>query len=130
MIKSTKDAPKNYYLNIYLYSWLDNYISCILHTWLHKIYVEAANKLLMLAVLRCSGYMAPEYVVTGHYSVRSDVYSFGVIVLEIISGQQSRFGGLQLDEAMLHRVSNCECFLYYWQAVPVVIFRQKDLSSN
>ncbi|XP_074304461.1 cysteine-rich receptor-like protein kinase 6 [Silene latifolia] len=51
------------------------------------------------------GYMAPEYAITGHYSVKSDVYSFGVIVLEIVSGQRNRsFGRLQLDEALLHRV--------------------------
>jgi len=50
--------------------------------------------------------MAPEYAITGHYSVKSDVYSFGVIVLEIISGQKNRFfGGLQCEEALLHRVS-------------------------
>ncbi|KAH9624096.1 hypothetical protein KSS87_018310 [Heliosperma pusillum] len=50
------------------------------------------------------GYMAPEYAITGHYSVKSDVYSFGVIVLEIVSGQRNRtFGRLQLDEALLHR---------------------------
>ncbi|XP_074304325.1 cysteine-rich receptor-like protein kinase 44 [Silene latifolia] len=50
------------------------------------------------------GYMAPEYAITGHYSVKSDVFSFGVIVLEIVSGQRNRsFGRLQLDEALLHR---------------------------
>ncbi|KAM5564604.1 putative receptor-like protein kinase [Rosa sericea] len=35
------------------------------------------------------GYMAPEYVMRGHFSVKSDVYSFGVLVLEIISGQKN-----------------------------------------
>ncbi|XP_074307531.1 putative cysteine-rich receptor-like protein kinase 31 isoform X2 [Silene latifolia] len=50
------------------------------------------------------GYMAPEYAITGHYSVKSDVFSFGVIVLEIVSGQRNRFfRRLQLDEALLHR---------------------------
>ncbi|XP_021719475.1 cysteine-rich receptor-like protein kinase 10 [Chenopodium quinoa] len=32
------------------------------------------------------GYMAPEYALTGRFSVMSDVYSFGIIALEIISG--------------------------------------------
>ncbi|CAL5014681.1 unnamed protein product [Urochloa decumbens] len=32
------------------------------------------------------GYMSPEYVMEGAFSVKSDTYSFGVIVLEIISG--------------------------------------------
>ncbi|XP_021766697.1 uncharacterized protein LOC110731175 [Chenopodium quinoa] len=50
------------------------------------------------------GYMAPEYAITGHYSVKSDVYSFGVLVLEIVSGQRNRFcKQLQLEEALLHR---------------------------
>ncbi|XP_048436506.1 cysteine-rich receptor-like protein kinase 26 [Pyrus x bretschneideri] len=35
------------------------------------------------------GYMAPEYVMHGHFSVKSDVYSFGVLVLEIITGQKN-----------------------------------------
>ncbi|GKV19277.1 hypothetical protein SLEP1_g29563 [Rubroshorea leprosula] len=34
------------------------------------------------------GYMAPEYVMNGNFSIKSDVYSFGVLVLEIISGQK------------------------------------------
>lgn len=36
------------------------------------------------------GYMAPEYVVRGHFSTKSDVFSFGVLVLEIVSGQTRR----------------------------------------
>ncbi|XP_050221604.1 G-type lectin S-receptor-like serine/threonine-protein kinase RKS1 isoform X2 [Mercurialis annua] len=35
------------------------------------------------------GYMPPEYVIFGLFSVKSDVFSFGVIVLEIISGKKS-----------------------------------------
>ncbi|GLT64221.1 hypothetical protein SLA2020_367280 [Shorea laevis] len=35
------------------------------------------------------GYMAPEYVMRGSFSVKSDVFSFGVLVLEIISGQKN-----------------------------------------
>ncbi|KAE8692391.1 pyruvate decarboxylase 1-like [Hibiscus syriacus] len=34
------------------------------------------------------GYMAPEYVKHGKFSVKSDVYSFGVLILEIISGDK------------------------------------------
>nr|XP_018686595.1 PREDICTED: cysteine-rich receptor-like protein kinase 10 [Musa acuminata subsp. malaccensis] len=32
------------------------------------------------------GYMAPEYVKHGKFSVRSDVFSFGILVLEILTG--------------------------------------------
>ncbi|XP_022886512.1 putative receptor-like protein kinase At4g00960 [Olea europaea var. sylvestris] len=35
------------------------------------------------------GYMAPEYVMHGQFSVKSDVFSFGVLVLEIICGQKT-----------------------------------------
>lgn len=35
------------------------------------------------------GYMAPEYVMHGQFSVKSDVYSFGVLVLEIVSGKKN-----------------------------------------
>ncbi|KAI8525206.1 hypothetical protein RHMOL_Rhmol13G0211400 [Rhododendron molle] len=34
------------------------------------------------------GYMSPEYVMRGQFSVKSDVFSFGVLVLEIISGKK------------------------------------------
>ncbi|XP_048131543.1 LOW QUALITY PROTEIN: cysteine-rich receptor-like protein kinase 10 [Rhodamnia argentea] len=35
------------------------------------------------------GYMAPEYVMEGIFSMKSDVYSFGVLVLEVISETKS-----------------------------------------
>ncbi|KAF7000636.1 hypothetical protein CFC21_016499, partial [Triticum aestivum] len=34
------------------------------------------------------GYMAPEYVLRGNYSVKSDVFSFGVMVVEIVTGKK------------------------------------------
>uniref|UniRef100_A0A803LKU1 Uncharacterized protein n=1 Tax=Chenopodium quinoa TaxID=63459 RepID=A0A803LKU1_CHEQI len=36
-----------------------------------------------------SGYMAPEYVFHGFFSVKSDVYSFGILVLEVITGRKN-----------------------------------------
>ncbi|KAI3896657.1 hypothetical protein MKW92_021746 [Papaver armeniacum] len=35
------------------------------------------------------GYMAPEYIMHGEFSVKSDVFSFGVLVLEILCGQRN-----------------------------------------
>ncbi|CAO2823828.1 unnamed protein product [Amaranthus hypochondriacus] len=43
-----------------------------------------------------TGYLAPEYVVGGHLTMKADVYSFGVLILEIITGQsnsKSNWGG-------------------------------------
>ncbi|KAK3188285.1 hypothetical protein Dsin_027846 [Dipteronia sinensis] len=37
------------------------------------------------------GYMAPEYMMHGQYSVKTDVYSFGVLLLEIISGRKNTY---------------------------------------
>ncbi|XP_058092108.1 probable serine/threonine-protein kinase PBL18 [Magnolia sinica] len=37
-------------------------------------------------VLGTRGYFAPEYVATGHLTLKTDVYSFGVVLLEIMSG--------------------------------------------
>ncbi|KAF5475401.1 hypothetical protein F2P56_007207 [Juglans regia] len=35
------------------------------------------------------GYMPPEYVMHGQFSVKSDVFSFGVLVLEIVSSKKN-----------------------------------------
>ncbi|XP_068654028.1 G-type lectin S-receptor-like serine/threonine-protein kinase At1g11330 [Aristolochia californica] len=35
------------------------------------------------------GYMAPEYAMEGHFSIKSDVFSFGVLLLEIVSGKRN-----------------------------------------
>ncbi|CAI9760461.1 unnamed protein product [Fraxinus pennsylvanica] len=40
-------------------------------------------------VVGTHGYMSPEYVVDGKFSVKSDVFSFGVLLLEIVSGRKN-----------------------------------------
>jgi serine/threonine protein kinase len=56
----------------------------------------------------CSGYMAPEYAMHGHYSVKSDVFSFGVLILEILTGKRSS-GSYNIEESvdLLSLVSSC-----------------------
>lgn len=44
-----------------------------------------------------NGYMAPEYVMHGHLSVKADVFSFGVLILELISGQKNSTFDVNLD---------------------------------
>ncbi|GMH26894.1 hypothetical protein Nepgr_028737 [Nepenthes gracilis] len=48
------------------------------------------------------GYMAPEYLAWGQFSIKSDVYSFGVLILEIISGKKNiNFHQSNLNEDLL-----------------------------
>ncbi|KAK3188242.1 hypothetical protein Dsin_027803 [Dipteronia sinensis] len=42
-------------------------------------------------VVGTRGYMAPEYIIHHHVSVKSDVFGFGVLVLELVSGQRRSF---------------------------------------
>ncbi|XAR60356.1 Non-specific serine/threonine protein kinase [Bertholletia excelsa] len=44
-------------------------------------------------VVGTCGYMSPEYVMDGQFSVKSDVFSFGVMILEIVSGRKNRHIG-------------------------------------
>ena len=57
-------------------------------------------------VFACSGYMPPEYVMHGRFSVKSDVYSFGVLVLEIVCGRKiNSFYQSDIAEDLLSYVS-------------------------
>ncbi|XP_042377171.1 G-type lectin S-receptor-like serine/threonine-protein kinase SD1-1 [Zingiber officinale] len=50
------------------------------------------------------GYMAPEYVIHGLFSVKSDVYSYGVLVLEILIGRKNN--GYQGSEYPIELVTH------------------------
>ncbi|XP_020155796.2 cysteine-rich receptor-like protein kinase 6 isoform X1 [Aegilops tauschii subsp. strangulata] len=45
------------------------------------------------------GYMAPEYAMRGHYSIKSDVFSFGILMLEFVTGRRSS-GSYNFDESV------------------------------
>ncbi|KAK3433358.1 hypothetical protein EUGRSUZ_D00824, partial [Eucalyptus grandis] len=42
-------------------------------------------------VIGTFGYMSPEYVMYGQFSVKFDVFSFGVLMLEIITGKKNQY---------------------------------------
>ncbi|KAG8099764.1 hypothetical protein GUJ93_ZPchr0013g37276 [Zizania palustris] len=56
-----------------------------------------------------TGYMAPEYAMRGHYSVKLDVFSFGVLILEIVTGKRNS-GSFNSEESgdLLSIVSDIE----------------------
>ncbi|XP_019084421.1 PREDICTED: putative receptor-like protein kinase At4g00960 [Camelina sativa] len=47
------------------------------------------------------GYMAPEYAMSGQFSVKTDVYSFGVLVLEIIKGKKNNWSPAEQSSMFL-----------------------------
>lgn len=49
------------------------------------------------------GYSAPEYAMSGIYTVKSDVYSFGVVMLELLTGRKP------LDRLLLRLPSSSFC---------------------
>ena len=59
-----------------------------------------------------SGYMAPEYAMHGHFSVKSDVFSFGVLILEIVTGQQNKTGK-NLEDLLSNVSMNIHHQLWY-----------------
>ncbi|KAI3829659.1 hypothetical protein L1987_03786 [Smallanthus sonchifolius] len=39
-------------------------------------------------IVKTCGYIAPEYINSGHFSMKTDVFSYGVLILEIIAGER------------------------------------------
>ncbi|KAL4367223.1 hypothetical protein GQ457_05G030150 [Hibiscus cannabinus] len=67
-----------------------------------KIFGGDQNEANTNRVVGTYGYMAPEYAMEGHFSVKSDVFSFGVLLLEIISGKRNnKFHSSEYAESLL-----------------------------
>ncbi|KAF0909587.1 hypothetical protein E2562_038079 [Oryza meyeriana var. granulata] len=56
---------------------------------LAKIFGRDQTQAVTKHVIGTYGYMAPEYLIRGNYSVKSDAFSFGVMVLEIVTGRKN-----------------------------------------
>ncbi|CAM0870780.1 unnamed protein product [Alopecurus aequalis] len=54
---------------------------------LARLFGEDQTRMVTSRIVGTFGYMSPEYVTRGLYSVKSDVYSFGVLVIEIVAGR-------------------------------------------
>ncbi|XP_074558670.1 putative serine/threonine-protein kinase PBL19 [Curcuma longa] len=53
------------------------------------------------AVVGTYGYAAPDYVETGHLTIKSDVWSFGVVLYEILTGRRSLERNRPMNEQRL-----------------------------
>ena len=67
--------------------WVEKWTPPHCQTPTHKFLISA-NIINQLHYDHHSGYMAPEYVMEGIFSMKSDVFSFGVLILEILSGRR------------------------------------------
>ncbi|KAL5206688.1 hypothetical protein ABZP36_034897 [Zizania latifolia] len=56
---------------------------------LARLFGDDQTKEITNRVVGTYGYMAPEYALRGHFSVKSDIYSFGVLILEIVTGRKN-----------------------------------------
>ncbi|ONM58038.1 Cysteine-rich receptor-like protein kinase 10 [Zea mays] len=63
---------------------------------LARIFGRDQTQAVTSRVVGTYGYMAPEYMMRGNYSVKSDAFSFGVMVLEIVTGRKNSNDGCDL----------------------------------
>jgi len=61
-----------------------------------RIFGQEQTQAVTSRVVGTYGYMAPEYMMRGNYSVKSDAFSFGVMVLEIVTGRKNSNEGCNL----------------------------------
>ncbi|KAK3433356.1 hypothetical protein EUGRSUZ_D00828, partial [Eucalyptus grandis] len=69
---------------------------------LARIFDTNQNQASTSRIVGTYGYMSPEYLMFGQFSIKSDVFSYGVLMLEIITGKKnSRFSSLDYDEGLI-----------------------------
>ncbi|KAI5010012.1 hypothetical protein ZWY2020_012149 [Hordeum vulgare] len=72
-----------------------------------RIFGANQNHASTTRVVGTYGYMSPEYLMGGKFSVKSDIYSLGVLLLEIVSG-------LKISSPQL-RTDFCSLITYAWR---------------
>ncbi|KAH7858544.1 hypothetical protein Vadar_025145 [Vaccinium darrowii] len=68
-----------------------------------RLFVVDQSKGITKRIAGTPGYMPPEYVKYGQFSVKTDVFSFGVLILEIVSGK--KYSGYDGPEHAEHLIS-------------------------
>lgn len=63
---------------------------------LARLFLQDQTRGITNHIVGTFGYMSPEYVMRGQYSIKSDVFSFGILVIEIVTGQKNN--GHYFDE--------------------------------
>ena len=73
---------------------------------MNKLYLLCASQV-STQMVGSFGYSAPEFALSGVYTVKSDVYSFGVVMLELLTGRKP------LDRYIYTTLLNCQFHVFF-----------------